>query len=310
MSRLRVATYNVYLGADLTLLFGVADLDELAKRAEVVREQLDATRSVDRARAVAAVLARERPDLAGLQEVSRWSSMRSDGGDEQVFVDFLPALLSALEELGCAYDAHAVHPSFSGSMPVSGSERVGLVGVNVTLVRRGGPVVVDAETTAPFAAVFDLDTGIEGVTFPVERGWGRVDARVAGRRVRFVATHTEAYDAQVRAAQRDELLDRNGDVDGAVIVVGDLNATPDAVGMPETWTDAWTRGDGDGFTFGQSADLRNEETTMRERIDYVWVRGADVLSAHVVGDRLDDRTTTEPRLWPSDHAGVVADLEV
>ena len=73
MTGLRVATYNLYLGADLSLLFGVTDLDELAKQVRVVREQLEATRFDERARAVAAVLGRERPDLVGLQEVSRWT---------------------------------------------------------------------------------------------------------------------------------------------------------------------------------------------------------------------------------------------
>jgi endonuclease/exonuclease/phosphatase family metal-dependent hydrolase len=228
-----------------------------------------------------------------------------------VLVDFLPVLLAALDELGTTYDAHAVHPSFAGALPVSQDESVGLVGSNVTLVRRGGPVEVVGEHTAAYSARFDVVTGIEGVTFPVERGWGRVDVRVDGRPLRFVTTHTEAYDARARDAQRDEVLRLNTeDVDGAVVLVGDLNAAPDAVGMPDGWADAWTRGDGDGSTFGQAADLRNEESTMRQRIDYVWVRGADVVEANVAGDRPGDRTTTEPRLWPSDHAAVVADLEV
>jgi endonuclease/exonuclease/phosphatase family metal-dependent hydrolase len=306
MSRLRVATYNVYLGADLSLLFDVTDLDELADRIRIVRGQLDATRSADRAQAVATLLARERPDLVGLQEVSRW--VRTPiGGDEEVLVDFLPTLLAALEETGTPYDAHAVHPSFSGAMPVSDTEWVGLLGSNVTLVRRDGPVEVVAEHAAVYDAGFDVATGIEGVTFPIERGWGRVDVRVDGRPLRFVTTHTEAYDARVRAAQRDEVIRHNAE-DGAVVLVGDLNAAPDAVGMPDGWTDAWS--DGDGFTFGQAADLRNEESTMRERIDYVWVRGVDVVGARVVGDRPGDRTTTEPRLWPSDHAGVVVELDV
>ena len=41
----------------------------------------------------------------------------------------------------------------------------------------------------------------------------------------------------------------------------------------------------------------------------MWVRDAEVLSAWVVGDRPEDRTSPH-RLWPSDHAGVVADLDL
>jgi endonuclease/exonuclease/phosphatase family metal-dependent hydrolase len=307
MTSLRVATYNLYLGADLALLFDVADLDALAQRVRVVRAQLAATRFDERARAVAAVLARERPDLVGLQEVSRWT-LTPTGGEEQVLVDFLPTLLDELDRAGCGYDVHAVDPNFGGGMPLEDGW-VGLLGSNVTLVRRDGPVEVVDEATATYATRFDVVTGIEGVTFPVERGWGRVDVRLDGRMLRFVNTHTEAYDGPVRDAQRDELLAATADTEGPVVVVGDFNARPEAVGMPAEWTDAWARGDGDGFTCGQAADLANPTSTLDERIDYVWVRGADVTAARLVGADGDDRTVPH-RLWPSDHAGVVADVEV
>ena len=307
MTRVRVATYNLYLGVDLALLFGVADLDELAAQVAVVRAQLDATRFTERAVAVAALLARERPDLVGLQEVSRWVSTGPDG--EHVLVDFLPTLLDALKTAGCGYDAHARSAAFGGALPVSGTEWVSLAGANVTLVRRDGPVRVSAEATGTFAADYRVVTGIDRVTFPIERGWGRVDVRVAGRPLRFVNTHTEAWDRPVRDAQRDEAVAATDGVDVPVVLVGDLNAAPDAVGMPEGWTDDWTRGTGDGFTNGQAADLANETSSLHERIDYVWVRGADVLSAWVVGDRPEDRTSPHG-LWPSDHAAVVADLDL
>jgi len=48
---------------------------------------------------------------------------------------------------------------------------------------------------------------------------------------------------------------------------------------------------------------------MHERIDYVFVRDADVRRTWTIGDRQDDRSTPH-RLWPSDHAGVVADLRL
>ena len=38
---------------------------------------------------------------------------------------------------------------------------------------------------------------------------------------------------------------------------------PGTVGMPEGWTDAWTWGEGDGFTCGQAADLANETSTLQ-----------------------------------------------
>lgn len=308
MTRVRVATYNLYLGADLARLFDVRDLDQLAETVRLVREQLDATRFDERARAVAAILARERPDLVGLQEVSRWV-VTPTGGTERVIADFLPTLLLELERAGCAYDAHAVSPNFGGSMPVSATEWAGLAGSNVTLVRRDSPVQVVGESTATYDAGFRVVTALEGVTFPILRSWGRVDVRVGGRPLRFANTHTEAYDGPVRDAQRGELLAANAGVDGAVVLVGDFNAAPGQVGMPPGWTDAWTRGTGAGYTSGQAPDLANETSTLRERIDYVWVRDAEVAGARVVGDSPEERSTPHG-LWPSDHACVVVDVDL
>jgi hypothetical protein len=53
---LRVATYNVYLGADLTLVFGARDSGDLERRTDRVLGQLEATDFAERARALAGVL--------------------------------------------------------------------------------------------------------------------------------------------------------------------------------------------------------------------------------------------------------------
>ncbi len=54
--RLRVATYNLYLGADLTVAFDVAAPDELVERARLVLDQAAATDFPTRARALARIL--------------------------------------------------------------------------------------------------------------------------------------------------------------------------------------------------------------------------------------------------------------
>lgn len=227
MGHVRVASYNLYLGADLSLMFGVSDLDQLAETVSVVREQLDRTRFEERARAVAALLARERPDLVGLQEVTRWAvaTQQADGslGTERTLADFQPALVEALEAAACAYDVHVVNESFSGAMPVPGAEWLSVAGANVTLVRHGLEVLHEA--SAPFTKSLDLVTGFDGLTFPVARSWGRVDVRVDGLPMRFVNAHTEAWDTTIRDAQRDELIALNDDFDGPVVMVGDFNAT-------------------------------------------------------------------------------------
>lgn len=313
---LRVATWNLYLGADLTPLFDVADEDALATVAAGVLEQVAATRFGDRAEAVAAVIARERPDLVGLQEVSRWwtATVRDDGGrgTERTLVDFLPTLLDALADQGAAYDAHAETVSFSGALPLGPDSWQGVVGRNVVLVRRDAEVRVTGERAGLFDRAYELVTGTAGSRLPVARSWGGVDVDVAGQGVRFLNTHLEAWDAQVRRAQLDELLAGPAAVDGPVVMVGDLNAEPAELSLPEDVLDAWQTtavGEG-GRTWGLNDDLRSDPWTLSQRIDYVLAWGVSVTDCRVVGDRPQDRTTSEPLLWPSDHAGVVADLRL
>jgi endonuclease/exonuclease/phosphatase family metal-dependent hydrolase len=309
----RLATYNLYLGADLSRLFDARDPDELAARSTEVRAQLEATRFAERAGAVAALLARERPDVVGLQEVSRWTCapLREDGsaGDERVVVDFLPELLGALQRVGCRYEPFAVNTNFSGALPV-GDEWVAVQGANVTLVRADSGVRVGAERVGGFAAGHRVGTGLDGVAFPVARSWGLLELGMSGRPLWFVNTHTEAYDGRTRDAQRDELLHIVGDPGLPVVVAGDLNATPEQVGMPPGYADAWSVAGGDpagGFTCGQAAGLANPRSALSERIDYLFVRGASVSACRVVGDRPEDRSHPHG-LWPSDHACVVADV--
>ena len=305
MSDLRVATYNLYLGADLSLLFDVGDPTVLLQHVATLREQLGQTDFSQRARAIATILASERPHLVGLQEVARWV-LRAPSGEETVVADFLPTLLAALDTAGTPYDVHAVAPGFGGGIVLPDGSWIGLTGDNACLVRRD--VTVTGERTGRFAREFRIDTGA-GMAFPVGRSWGVVEVVVDDHPVVFAHTHTEAWDAPVRDAQRDELLAVLEDEQRPVVLVGDLNATPREVGMPRSYLDAWTASGGDpqgGWTCGQDGDLRNEESGLRERIDYVFVRGAQVSGCRVVGDGPGDRTSSG--LWPSDHAGVVADL--
>lgn len=312
MSTLRVATYNLYLGADLTVIFGVADAEELARQARVVHEQVVATDFPSRARAVARILVREQVDVAGLQEVARWSRVvEGVGGGEQqeVWLDFADELLAALSDAGATYDVHACTENFRGGARVAGGASMSVLGHNLVLVRRGSGVSVLAEGTADFSRTLDVVTPMPGLVLNVARSYGWVDAEVGGTRFRFVNTHAEAWDEEIRNAQRDEMLAGVGDPGHPVVVVGDFNSAPESVGMPMEYVDAWAVAgrEGDGSTCCAGATLV-DEAHLRQRIDYVWVRGARVLSCRVVGDQLDDRTPGG--LWPSDHAGVVAELEL
>jgi endonuclease/exonuclease/phosphatase family metal-dependent hydrolase len=309
---LRVASYNLYLGADLSRVFDVQDEDELTTNVGVIYTQLVTTDFPLRVDSIAAVLVRELIDVAGLQEVARWTRTSTDAPEPETWRDFLSLLLDALDRAGSPYDAHAVNRNFEGGAAVSHDESMGVSGSNVILVRRASGVRVTGERTGGYTDKLRITTGIEGLGFEVARGWGWVDAVVDGRPFRFVDTHFEAFDERARDADRDELLALIGDTDVPVVVVGDFNSPPTTVGMPAEYADAWLAAGNDpagGFTFGQAPDLSNTESGMRERIDYVFVRGANVVGCRVSGDAQSDRTGAA-RLWPSDHACLVAELSI
>jgi endonuclease/exonuclease/phosphatase family metal-dependent hydrolase len=301
---LRVATWNVYLGTDLLRLLAARSAGELATLARSVRAQVEATDTDARMRAVAAVLAREQPDIVGLQEVSLWTD------DGAPVVDAQARLLEALATAGVDYQVAVGGTAFGGAVPV-GETWLELAGHNLLLVRRDGRFRPAGTEVGCYRTTLELATGIDGVGFPVRRGWVLARGTVDGRPVVVVDTHTEAWDAGVRDAQRDELLAVLGRESAPVVLLGDLNAQPAALGVPPPYVDAWqvAGAPGDpGFTCGREPTLADPAAGLHERIDYVLARGLTVLGCRVAGDRPQDRTPAG--LWPSDHAAVVADLEL
>ncbi|WP_148572147.1 endonuclease/exonuclease/phosphatase family protein [Nocardioides caldifontis] len=303
---LRVGTYNLYLGADLLLLLGDRTPAEIAANREEVRRQLEATAFPGRVDAVARLLVDQRLDLVGLQEVCRWEV------DGALLWDFAELLTGALAGLGEPYDVVVADPTFSGSgtLELDGAPvRLGLTGSNAVLRRRGARVEVVSTSTGRFREALRL-TAMGETELAIGRGWCAARCRVAGGgELVFATTHTEAHDEGSRDVQRDELVALLPGDGTPTVLVGDFNAPPDRVGMPAGLVDAWVAAghgteDPAGVTSGQAADLRNEESWLHQRIDYVWVRGLAVEECHRFGAEPEDRTGTG--LWPSDHAGVAA----
>jgi endonuclease/exonuclease/phosphatase family metal-dependent hydrolase len=176
-----------------------------------------------------------------------------------------------------------------------------------------------------------------------ERGYVAVDATLGARTYRFVNTHLEIREPvprQFQCAQAAELiatLEAATPPGVALIVVGDLNSSPedepvigplplpppcspDAVLPPYMqlvdagYNDVWRLRPGArrGFTCCQEPDLLNRRSLLDERIDFIFAskKPARVKQARVVGASIFDKTRPPgPRLWPSDHGGVVATLQ-
>ncbi|QLQ10785.1 MAG: endonuclease/exonuclease/phosphatase family protein [Nocardioidaceae bacterium] len=284
---LRVATYNLYLGADLSLLFG-ATATELPEVVTELQRQLDATDFTSRARAIAAALVRSDADIVGLQEVIRWTR------DSELLVDYQDELISALDELGASYQVAVESLNITG-----GGAGMTIAGSNIILVRAGLPVGDVDSGQFDDALVAPTPMGQVRIT----RSWATADVGD----LTFACVHTEAYDQTVRDAQRDQIVKLLAERTGPVVLAGDFNALPDEVGVPAPYLDAWVEAGGEaeaGFTNGQGADLSHADNRLSQRIDYLWVRAASVEACEVIGDQQSDRTPSG--LWPSDHAGVVA----
>ena len=124
------------------------------------------------------------------------------------------------------------------------------------------------------------------------------------------------FTAAIQRAQANELLAGPANTDLPLLLIGDLNSPSDGSGLTYNdllevgFIDAWTTaGAGAGLTCCQASDLLNPVSLLQTRIDLVLFRGPfSPLAAIVVGD--DPAVQTPSGLWPSDHAGVVAALNL
>ncbi len=308
MSDLRVLTWNLYLGADISRIFG-ATLGEMPDRVARLWAMVRATDFVARAQALADCIARADADVLALQEVFRWARGPASAMPAAE-IDFLGLLISSLAERGLDYDIAARSPGPPLWLPLS-LERGGWQGVwlqdAVVILARRGRCAAAGAGAGRFAVRHEVS--LAGAIFPIDRGWVGADLEWDGRRARLICTHLEYFKPEVQLPQLGEILAGPAAVAGPVILAGDLNSGPGApvwqrlsqAGFVDGWADQ-----AGGATSGQAEDLRNPPGSLKERIDAIFARGMVARDAMILGDQPADRTSGG--LWPSDHAGVVVSL--
>lgn len=320
---LRVMTQNLYLGADLNPALQATSTPGFLGAVAGIYASSRANNFPVRAAALARQIDTRRPDLIGLQEVSRWEP--SGPASVAPTEDYLVILQQALAARGLDYEVAAVSDNaVIGPVPLVAPCASTTVGACLITFRDRDVILVNADSRGlrwgnpqdgNFTAQATFTPPVPGAApLSFDRGWTSIDGRYRGRRFHFVNTHLEvAGVAAVQEAQAAELLAGPANGPGADLVVGDINSAADgsSTGSYELLTarfrDAWSVRRSPGYTCCQAPLLDNPTSQHRERIDVILARGARPVAAQRIGVR--PISPTPPR-WLSDHAGVVADLRL
>lgn len=324
--RLTVMTRNIYLGGNIARPIPARTPQEFEERATELWQMVQRTNFPARAVLLAKEIERTKPDVIGLQEVALWRRGPTGVKDgsatpaTQVVYDFLALLQRQLARRGLRYRVGAVQREADIEAPISLGYDVRLTMRDVVLVRRERGLRVLRKFGRNYRAVLRVPTVVG--EFASRRGYAGVDLSVDGRRVRFVNTHLEAFLEQTRVAQAEELAAAGGPLRTPlpVILVGDLNSDPRGenpaaygvlrrFGLLDTWVLRH------GSKPANSCCLAREDLTdptpaaFDHHIDHILVKPRmRVLQQIVVGT--DPRNRTRSGLWPSDHGGHVATLEL
>ena len=328
---LTVMTRNLFLGADLTPAYkalatpgGLAGLPAIVAAIFNPTVPLGVVQRTDfRARAIALAdeIEATRPDLIGVQEAAAWRAQELSGpGAPAAGYDHLELLQAELGGRGLRYRVVAAVDNGDIALPSAAGYNVGLTDRGAILARddgRGPVRELSNAQTGSFVNTLPVETA-HG-TFALARGWASVDARLRGGSVRFVTTHLEGASSPAAAGaqllQAGELIEGPAQTSLAVVMLGDFNSRPGRATyeslLAAGFDDAWTRanpGAPVGLTCCHAVPLNDPADALRSRIDLILTRGSiTARQAVVVGDKPGD---FRDGLWPSDHAGVVAKLEL
>jgi hypothetical protein len=332
-AQVTVMTRNLYVGAPVEMIY--APGADIPKAAAALWKYVGDTNFPERAQAIAEEVERVQPHVIGLQEMSVFQIITPYPMDavpgltptiEEL--NFLVELQTALVQRGLYYEPVSAAENFLGFVPMengqspTGYSLIALADLDVILVKDG------VNYSNPYFKRFDTNeiVGLAGQELEIYRGWASIDLSIEGLDFRFVTTHLEPESTpEIQVAQGDELLVGLDEVAGIygdlpVIVTGDINSAADGSDTPTYgnladagFKDAWGKRGG-GLTCCQAEDLLSPWELTR-RVDVILLRGdfglyepgvLGAVHATIFGNKEADRTPSG--LWPSDHAGVAANI--
>lgn len=330
-----VVSYNMFQGSELSHSLSAKTLAGLGPAVAADYENVIRSNIPARANALAAEIAANRPALVGLQEAVLWRTATAGahpltipGTATHVSFDFVKLLVAALAARGQHYRAVAITDNldiqatadFPGGkkMDVRYTDRVAI------LARQG----VSVSGAQDHEYVARDHANVLGVPLPVPDGWASVDAKLGGKRLRFITTHLDGNvtsdNATVRAAEAAELIAGPANTKLPVVVTCDCNSTPGSQTYSELagagLRDSWARSHPHqaGLTCCHRSSPTDPEVDVADphphqgivaRYDYIFSRSPfGIAGIAQLGTNPADRTRTKPRLWPSDHLGLAARL--
>jgi endonuclease/exonuclease/phosphatase family metal-dependent hydrolase len=322
----KLMSRNLYLGGNIDhVLFNPTS------GAETVWGEINYTNYPERAGRLAAEIIARRPQLVGLQEVTRFVLLDPYTYASITVVDWLDILMMYLAPHGYVVVTRATN--FQTYIPMGGYI------VHYTdgdaIIALASQVQVHSAGWQHFAEAnqVNLDEYIEDLGYNY-RSYQWADVTVSRQRFLFVNTHLEVQHwPDVQERQAAELIAFVNSMRMPTFMVGDFNsaANPNAPAESKTGTyrmlldagfdDLWLRGNGrftnNGLTCCQASDLKNTVSELDQRLDILFARntpnmkgfagGADL---YVFGDAPASRFPTSYGyyLWPSDHAGLYGEL--
>jgi endonuclease/exonuclease/phosphatase family metal-dependent hydrolase len=301
----KVMTRNLYLGADLIPLATTPAGTEFQQAAGRLVDEVTATDPDGRMKLVAGEIAKAKPDLVGLQEVSLWRTGANPASD--VKFDYTKTILAELKKRHAHYRLATIKQGFNVEAPTDRGFDVRLTLGDAILVRKG--VKVSHVRSGLFTHQLTIQTqGIGPVV--TSRGWNSLDAKVGKAKFHFVNTHLEAYSTSVREQQAQELVKGPLKSRLRTILAGDLNSGPILENPDDRLAYAVLARAGfkpertakNTCCFGDA----NSPSEWDHNVDWIMAKP----KVKLVRSALTGLERTATGQYPSDHGGVVSTLRL
>ncbi len=331
---LRVMTYNANEGTDyLEVQHASTPLGFLVAIGQTIT-QVRATDPKLRMQYLAKQIIDAAPALVSLQELDQWASgpfnpLTGQCGDVTVEFDMLPELMDALAQQGAHYTIAVQKQNWAfqqmpGLIPPQTFLCLQVVDKIAILARTDIPNQLqwDNPQSQQFKNILMFQTAIGPVPFP--RSWVSIDATFNGKAFRFIGTHPDSVDAAINRLQGEEVRLGPANTSLPVIIAMDSNSQafplPQAstyldfmlAGYKDLWLDAKQHYPGlqdPGLTCCQAELDNNLDSQLYQRIDLLLAFG-DVKAQRAALYGVTQSSKTPTGLWPSDHAGVAAQVTV